>query len=225
MELLEPDPCRSQAAPTRLPTGGGVAPGFLAACEGSEIMNGCGGSNSGDMAIEELMERYVDGDGAAFEVLYRFIASRLIDYLTRLTRDRARAEDLLQLTFWKVHRARSAYLPGAPVLPWIFTIARHCFCDERRRARVRYERLSFDGSLPDRADGNSGPMPIDARLVLAQALDSLPQAYREAIQLTKITGFSVAEAAFVLGASPTAIKLRVHRGYRLLRVELAVADC
>jgi RNA polymerase sigma-70 factor (ECF subfamily) len=52
------------------------------------------------------------------------------------------------------------------------------------------------------------------------ALDRLPETYREAIVLTKITGLSVAEAATVLGATETAVKLRVHRGYNQLRKEL-----
>ena len=48
----------------------------------------------------------------------------------------------------------------------------------------------------------------------------MPEAYREAIQLTKMSGLSIAEAATVLGATETAVKLRVHRGYNLLRKEL-----
>jgi RNA polymerase sigma-70 factor (ECF subfamily) len=48
----------------------------------------------------------------------------------------------------------------------------------------------------------------------------LPEAYREAIQLTKVSGLSIAEASSVLGASEAAVKLRVHRGYNLLRKQL-----
>jgi RNA polymerase sigma-70 factor (ECF subfamily) len=48
----------------------------------------------------------------------------------------------------------------------------------------------------------------------------LPEAYREAIQLTKVSGLSMQEAAAVLGTTPTAVKLRVHRGYVALRKAL-----
>jgi RNA polymerase sigma-70 factor (ECF subfamily) len=51
-------------------------------------------------------------------------------------------------------------------------------------------------------------------------MDELPEAYREAIQLTKVSGLSIAEASSVLGASEAAVKLRVHRGYNLLRKQL-----
>jgi RNA polymerase sigma-70 factor (ECF subfamily) len=174
---------------------------------------------SREATLEELMERYVDGDAAAFDALYQRVSSKLLGYLLRLTRHRERAEDLLQITFTKVHRARDSYLRGAPVLPWFIAIARRTFLDERRAAAVRAEDLSRDGSLPEPRQEAHG-VPNELADALEKALDSLPEAYREAIVLTKITGLSVAEAAEVLGSTPAAIKLRVHRGYNQLREQL-----
>ncbi|MEO6600496.1 MAG: RNA polymerase sigma factor [Polyangiaceae bacterium] len=168
---------------------------------------------------ELLMERYVDGEAEAFEFLYRRVSPNLLGYLLRLTRNRERAEDLLQITFSKIHRARGSYLRGAPVLPWILAIARRSFLDERRSALVRTEDLSPDGALPE-PKNEERPLPTELSDALEVALDRLPESYREAIVLTKITGLSVAEAASVLGATETAVKLRVHRGYNQLRKEL-----
>lgn len=172
----------------------------------------------GEKTLEDLMEAYVNGSAPAFELLYERISAKLFGYLLRLTRHRERAEDLLQTTFAKVHRARSAYLLGAPVLPWVFAIARRAFLDEQRRIKHRKEHLSIDGSLPEpRSDSHE---PIELTAALESALRSLPESYREAIVLTKITGLSVAEAAQVLGSTPSAVKLRVHRGYKELRQSL-----
>jgi len=168
---------------------------------------------------ELLMERYVDGEAEAFEHLYRRVSPNLMGYLLRLTRNRERAEDLLQITFSKIHRARGSYLRGAPVLPWILAIARRSFLDERRSAHVRTEDLSADGALPE-PQIEERPLPTEVSDALEIALDRLPETYREAIVLTKITGLTVAEAASVLGATETAVKLRVHRGYNQLRKEL-----
>ena len=168
---------------------------------------------------EALMERYVDGDARAFDELYDLVAPRLYGYLLRLTRHRERAEDLLQITFTKVHRARSSYMIGAPLLPWLLAIARRSFYDERRAAKSRTEDLSKDGVLPEPRSEDSS-VPVDVSEALERALDAMPEAYREAIQLTKVTGLSIAEAAEVLGTSATAVKLRVHRGYNYLRREL-----
>jgi RNA polymerase sigma-70 factor (ECF subfamily) len=169
------------------------------------------------------MERYIDGDALAFDTLYQRIASKLFGYLLRLTRHRERAEDLLQITFTKVHRARGSYLRGAPVLPWMLAIARRSFFDERRAASSRTEDLSHDGVLPE-PSADDGEVPNDLAEALERALDHMPEGYREAIQLTKITGLSMAEAADVLGTTPTAVKLRVHRGYEQLRGELQRFD-
>jgi RNA polymerase sigma-70 factor (ECF subfamily) len=147
------------------------------------------------------------------------VAPKLFGYLLRLTRNRARAEDLLQVTFAKIHRARSTYLEGAPFLPWASAIARRSFFDEVRSHRARREELSFDGQLPE-PPNEVGGLPDDLQDALERALDALPEAHREAIQLTKVTGLSVQEAARVLGTTPTAVKLRVHRGYVALRLAL-----
>jgi RNA polymerase sigma-70 factor (ECF subfamily) len=91
--------------------------------------------------------------------------------------------------------------------------------DERRSASTRNEDLSSDGSLPE-PQPTEAAVPTELSEALEHALDRLPEPYREAIQLTKISGLSVSEAADVLGATETAVKLRVHRGYNQLRKEL-----
>ena len=60
----------------------------------------------------DLMARYQDGDAAAFRELYAVVAPRLLGYLMKMARSRAVADDLLQQTFLKVHRARAAYVRG-----------------------------------------------------------------------------------------------------------------
>lgn len=169
---------------------------------------------------EQLMVAYVGGDPKAFENLYRLTSPQIFSYLLRLTRDRSRADDLLQVTFTKLYRARATYTVGAPFMPWVMAIARRSFLDERRSAKSRNETLSPDGNLPEPAQ-HEAPANQESRDLLDRALDELPEAYREAIQLTKIVGLSLAEASEVLETTPTAVKLRVHRGYNLLRDRLA----
>ena len=165
------------------------------------------------------MIAYVAGDPDAFDKLYRLVAPQLNAYLLRLTRDRTRTDDLLQVTFTKIYRARGQYIIGAPLLPWAFAIARRSFLDERRTVKSQREELSLDGNLPEpvrqeESEATTDPQSID------QALDKLPESYREAIQLTKIAGLSLIEAAAILETTPTAVKLRVHRGYTMLRSQL-----
>jgi RNA polymerase sigma factor (sigma-70 family) len=176
----------------------------------------------------QLMERYCDGEAGAFRELYALVAPRLFGYLLHMARDRAIAEDLLQQTFLKVHRARGAYVRGADPLPWIYSIAHRTFLDEARRQKRAIARVDKEGEVPEVAavqDGRSQTEAADAaprhdpelaRAALA-ALESLPPQQREAVVLTKLDGRSIAEAAEIAGTTPGAMKVRAHRGYVALR--------
>lgn len=165
-------------------------------------------------SIESLMAAYTAGNTEAFRQLHRRLAPKLYSYLLRLSRDPALAEDLVQVTFAKLHRARSSYLPGAKVLPWALVIARRTFLDECRGLAARREVLGPDGVLPERKSEHPSP---DHVADMRRALDRLPDHYRSAIQLTKLVGFSGEEAAGLLSTTQSAIKVRVHRGYAMLR--------
>lgn len=173
--------------------------------------------------LSAAMERYSAGDDRAFGELYEGLAPRLYGFLLRQTRSAARADDVLQQTFLKMHAARGRFVPGADVVPWAFAIARRLVIDASRRGR----REVLEG-------GDGGPSPwdevasVDAAaddLVQAQSvadalrreLATLPEAQRVAFELVKQEGLSVAEAAEVLGTTVAAVKLRAHRAYVTLR--------
>lgn len=197
----------------------GEGQGLMA--EGALALASSRAESLAEASLEALMEQYVVGSASAFDEIYRRTSGRVFGYLLRLTRHRERAEDLLQITYAKVHRARESYLLGAPLMPWVFAIARRSFLDERRSARSRNEDLSRDGQLPEPTQAPPEHLPTDTVAALEHAMNRLPENYREAIELTKVSGLSIAEAAEVLGTSQTAVKLRVHRGYLQLRKALA----
>jgi RNA polymerase sigma-70 factor (ECF subfamily) len=174
------------------------------------------------VSLEQLMDRYVDGSEAAFTALYRRMFPKLEGHLTRICRDPALVEDAIQSAFTKMHRARASYSRGSPVAPWAMVIARRALFDELRAVRARGEVLTETGTLPELAV-DDGVAKEEARQ-LEQALSALPGHYREAIELTKLHGLSGDEAAKVLSTTQSAVKLRVHRGYRLLRRTLEEAE-
>lgn len=167
-------------------------------------------------SLERLMERYVGGESAAFDELYTRLAPRVLGSLVPLTGDRARAEDVLQSTFLKVHRARATYIPGSPVLPWVLVIAKRTWFDEQRPLAARLETLTSDGVMNDSA-AEVTEVNGDVQSRVRSALDQLPSQYRDAIELTRLSGYSGQEAALSLNTTAAAIKQRVHRGYALLR--------
>ena len=178
--------------------------------------------------LTELMRRYVAGDANAFRELYAAVSPRLYGYLVKMSRNRALADDLLQQTFLKVHKARGAYVLGADPLPWLYAIAHRTFIDAVRKDKRAIVNVGSEDALPEvraevtgAAEG-SRDEPADPELVATTlaALQQLPQQQREAVVLTKLEGKSVAEAAEIAGTSTGAMKVRAHRGYEALRTLL-----
>jgi RNA polymerase sigma-70 factor (ECF subfamily) len=196
---------------------------------------GAGGETPALAAPEEIrdqsrtqanaaMERYAQGDDAAFAALYDALAPRLHQYLVRQTRQPSRADDLLQQTLLQMHRARGRFAPGAEVLPWAFAIARRLLIDSIRRGK--FEVLDGGDAAESRdhaGEGRSADDLLDSkRLAMAveRELAKMPEAHRVAFELIKKEGLSVKEAAAVLGTTSTAVKLRAHRAYVALRAAL-----
>ena len=173
--------------------------------------------------------RYAAGDDRAFGEVYAAVraAPHTSRFLSRRLRDKTRLPDLVQETLLRVHRFRSSFVPGAAVLPWVLTIARHELISAYRSS-AREEQADTD-----RLDRHAGPATMEspptgeemvlaketaARLDRAFARVSEPQ--RAALRLVTGEGLSLAQAAAALGTTTTGVKLRTHRAFRVLRAEL-----
>jgi len=169
------------------------------------------------------MERYAEGEDAAFGDLYDCLAPRLNGFLRRRVRRGDQVEDFMQQTMLAIHRGRGSFIPGAAVVPWAFAIARRLVIDAVRRkgpevsldAEEQSERLAELVAVGDEAD------QILLAKALARALGDtllgLPESQRLAYELVKIDGLSCADAAEVMGVSVGTLKVRVHRAVEALR--------
>jgi RNA polymerase sigma-70 factor, ECF subfamily len=177
---------------------------------------------------DAAMERYANGDGAAFAELYDALAPRLFGLLRKATRDAATAEDLMQQTFLHMHRERGSFIPGARVMPWAAAIARRLMIDGARRRQVEMRLFAEPFDDDGIADEPSTASPTAEELLHARRLegrvqrrlDTLPEAQRTAYRLLQQDGLTLQGAAEVLGTSVTAVKLRAHRAYKALRTVL-----
>jgi RNA polymerase sigma-70 factor, ECF subfamily len=185
-------------------------------------------TNPGVDGADAAMERYSNGDSAAFAELYDAIAPRLLGFLRKATRDGVATEDLMQQTFLQIHRARGSFIPGAPVMPWALAIAKRLVIDSARRQRVELglfmnapvddDRMTSEPTATAAADDALHARRLEQRV--QQRLDDLPETQRTAYQLVKQEGLSLKRAAEALGTSVTAVKLRTHRAYLALRAVL-----
>lgn len=171
--------------------------------------------------LREWMMQYADGDTKAFSPLYSVLHPAVFRFHLCSTRRPEVAEDLTQKTFLKLHVARQRYRKGAPVKPWVFTIAKNVQRDLfRRQQRSREDLLEAADSRWSQCateQKQDDPLMQDK---LQQAIHSLPGGQRDVILLHKFEGFSMAEVAAALQIGVSAAKVRAHRGYAALRTVL-----
>jgi RNA polymerase sigma-70 factor (ECF subfamily) len=179
---------------------------------------------AGASRVDCAMDRYACGDEAAFVELYDELAPRLHRFALRWTRNPSAAEDTVQQTFLQIHAARHRFVRGAAVIPWAYAITRRLLIDLGRR-EVR-EELRASG-VRDPEEPTTALSPEEAlhrRRVEADAqrdLVLLPSAWREAFELVKFEGLSVAETAEVLGITRGMVKIRTYRATAALRKAMA----
>ena len=170
-----------------------------------------------EAAIAPLWQRAQAGDEAAYQMVLKRMAQRLRAYFKRRLGDHPdNVEDLVQETLLALHMQRGTHDPTLPVSHWMHAIARYKLVDHWRR---HGRRDALHDPVQDFDDYADDALPQDraaARHDLASLLARLPAAQRRAIELTKIAGLSVEEAAAHTGDSTSAIKVQVHRGLKRL---------
>lgn len=161
------------------------------------------------------MCRYQGGDGAAFEELYERTRPLIIRYHSALPISGSQPADLTQDTFLQLHRSRHLYDPRQPVIPWLLAIARHV---RLMAARVVRRRIAREVPLADRDVDSAAPTEaILHKAILGQALDRLPEHYRDPIVLHHLFGLSFRDIAGIVGSSEGGARIRASRGMSALR--------
>lgn len=171
-----------------------------------------------------IFERWLGGDESAFRMFFERTAPLVLGIARRHGLPDAEARDLVQQTFLGVHRSSRDFRRGAPVRPWLITIARNVLRDHLRRWYARREAsLELDGRIDPRVEAVEYGMSDAETLVrwVRVAVTRLPESHRRVIELHFFDERSFAEVATVVGCSEGAARVRAHRGYEQLRAWLA----
>lgn len=156
---------------------------------------------------------------------YRQLLEELANVIDRFLRSRFGnhhfIDDCVQEALIAVHQARHTYDPKRPFRPWLFAIVRHKAIDTLRKQRTRekaVDQYKSDQEVLVETTNQSSP---EVEFSEGHVLASLSTQHREVLVLTKIIGYSIAEAAEKLGISESAVKVRVHRAIRSVQRSLA----
>ena len=166
------------------------------------------------------MERYADGDVAAFDELFRQLRAPIASSLRRWLKTDDKVDDALQITLMKIHGSRARYKRGAPVLPWVLTIARNVALDYLRSRAAKDRNLDDEAAarIPDDSEDLRWRLEDEKEVIAAvrAAVDQLPASSREVVRLHKLEGRPMSEVAEILGIKEGAARVRAHRGYKAL---------
>jgi len=173
-------------------------------------------------------------DRERFEAMVSEHLDGLFGASFRLTRNRTRAEDLLQETFLRAWRSFHTFRPGTNVRAWLYRILMNAYIDGYRKSEREPEVVDQEDvdefylyskvheSEDYRRAGNPEEVLLNNLMDadVKGALQSLPETFRNVVILADIEGFSYKEIAEILGIPIGTVMSRLHRGRRQLQVKL-----
>jgi RNA polymerase sigma-70 factor, ECF subfamily len=172
-----------------------------------------------EIGLEDLMLGYQQADPGAVAALIDRVSPLLYRFFASQLGNRAEADDMLQDAWLRIHRVRHTYRPGAPLLPWLYSIAHRVRIDNYRKRRRVCREIGVD-ALPEPANPAGGPT---AGPEFHELLAYLPESQREVLSMLKVDGLSIDEIARATLSTPGAVKQKAHRAYTRLRSVLEAA--
>jgi RNA polymerase sigma factor (sigma-70 family) len=157
-------------------------------------------AEASDAEDRRLAAGCASGDSRIFEEIYRRFGDRMKSIAWNHLGNVSDAEDAVQETFLKIHRAASTYTGEAAFGTWAFRILVNTCYDVLRKRKRRLDDAPIE-DLPETSE-RTAPSTDDAkRMTLKKLLDELPEQRRSVFTLFEIEGLSHAEIGEILGIS------------------------
>lgn len=168
------------------------------------------------------------GDDDAFEQVFRRYGGRMLATARRLLRNDEDARDAVQEAMLSAFKAAGRFEGDAQIGTWLHRIVVNAAL-MRLRTRHRKPETSIEELLPVfQADGHRAVPASDEAFpdtlaergqllaLLREAVQELPDQYREVYLLRDIEELSSEEVALAMGITPNAVKIRLHRARQAL---------
>jgi RNA polymerase sigma-70 factor (ECF subfamily) len=152
----------------------------------------------------------------------------------RMTRNPSDAEDLVQETYLKAYRSYASFQEGTNLRAWLYRILTNTFINSYRAAQRRpevtdvedvedlylYKRLSGPGGSAVGRSAEDEALDSFTDEDVKAALEALPEAFRMAVLLADVEGFSYKEISEITEVPIGTVMSRIHRGRRALQKAL-----
>jgi RNA polymerase sigma-70 factor, ECF subfamily len=148
----------------------------------------------------------------------------LYGFAVALTRNAAVAEDLVQETYLRALSARHKADPEENLRSWLFTILHNVWRNEvrRRRPEALEDRPALAARLEAPGDGPEESLARQEQYRrVREAIEGLPENFREVVMLRCVGGFSYKDVAGILGCPAGTVMSRLARARALLKESLS----
>ncbi|NUS19314.1 MAG: sigma-70 family RNA polymerase sigma factor [Mesorhizobium sp.] len=159
--------------------------------------------------LSGLLRAAIAGDERAYADFLHRVAALVRGFARRkIVQGGVDPEDVVQETLLAIHVKRHTWRPDAPVLPWVYAIARFKLIDAFRRRGRRIE-VEIDEIAETFAEPETETV---SERDINRALEGLPPTQRSVVSSISVDGHSIGETATKLGVSETAVRVSLHRG-------------
>lgn len=168
----------------------------------------------------ELTQAAAGGDMAAFEEVYNRHHRRVYAICLRMLQNSAEAEDLTQDVFIQLYRKIGSFRGDSAFTTWLHRLTVNQVLMHFRKRNVKFEKTTEEGETPVQVVGgteNPRKMPIVDKIALENAIEQLPDGYRNVFVLHDIEGYEHEEVARILGCSVGTSKSQLHKARLKLR--------
>lgn len=180
--------------------------------------------NTSTTTLAEQWQRVLSGDVEAFKFIVEQHQSAVAAVAYSILGDFANSQDVAQEAFWVAWSSRNSLRDASRLGPWLSGISRNLARQTRRRnKRMKTNSdaaLTMKQSVADQPQVYSLISEEDQQVVW-NALEQIPEKYREAVTLFYRQGQSVADVALATGVSNETARQRLSRGRSMLRGRVA----
>jgi len=172
----------------------------------------------------EAITQAKDGDGAAFEDLYKAHCRRVYGVCLRITKNRAEAEDLTQQAFLQLFRKIGTFRGESGLSTWLHRVTVNIALMHLRRKKpaeilatdMERDSSNGEGSL-EHGPGDTSMLGAIERLNLMRSIRKLPAGYKQLFLLHDVMGYRHSEIAKLVGCSTGCSKSQLHKARKRLR--------
>lgn len=175
---------------------------------------------------DELLLAVAGGDGDAFATLFEHVAGKVVGVVRRVVRDPSMSEEVAQEVLTEVWRTAKRFDPErGSAMTWIMVMAHRRAVDRVRSTQAARDRDDRVGQRRERPHDATAEEVVerDEVVQVSDALDTLTDLQREAIELAYYEGHTYREVAELLDAPLGTVKTRMRDGLIRLRDHMGVS--